>query len=102
MRAGRSGESLLFVKLVITKKSYRPPVRKRKQASAGLRKSVGGLNTFARVLKKAAKASGQVSWLREIKVSHHSGATARDSHPLPYSPLMWGTQTLNLERSVPN
>jgi hypothetical protein len=26
-------------------------------------------------------------WLREIFVPRHSGATARDLHPFPYSPL---------------
>ncbi len=28
-------------------------------------------------------------------MSHHSGATARDFHPLPYSPHYWGTQMLS-------
>jgi len=50
-----------------------------------LKKIPGGLNTFARVFR-GCKAFGQVSWLRETS-SQHSGATARDSHPLPYSPL---------------
>jgi hypothetical protein len=41
---------------------------------------------------KAAKRLGQVSWLKEVlnQPSHHSGATARDSHPLPYSPHLMG------------
>jgi hypothetical protein len=37
---------------------------------------------------KAATASGQVSWLLHRRFKRddlHSGATARDSHPLPYS-----------------
>ncbi len=29
------------------------------------------------------------------RIAHHSGATARDSHPFPYSPHFWGTQMLS-------
>jgi hypothetical protein len=52
---------------------------------------------------KSCKASGQVSWLELVQFvgpcwllwnrslnTHHSGATARDSHPLPYSPRLTG------------
>jgi len=28
-------------------------------------------------------------WLDEAFVAHYSGATARDLHPLPYSPQPW-------------
>jgi hypothetical protein len=46
---------------------------------------------------KTAKHRGQVSWLKELSLlsrskqkSHHSGATARDFHPFPYSPRLPG------------
>jgi len=61
---------------------------------------VCGLKHLARVLK-GCKAFGQVSWLRETEtVSQHSGATARDSHPLPYSPLFEAPLRLSFQRSV--
>jgi hypothetical protein len=50
--------------------------------------SHGGLNTLARGVRKLQTASGQVSWLCIVAFRSddlHSGATARDSHPLPYS-----------------
>lgn len=40
-----------------------------------------------------AKHRGQVSWLKALSNNsraHHSGATARDSHPFPYSPHFLG------------
>ncbi len=40
-----------------------------------------------------AKHRGQVSWLKALpnnSKAHHSGATARDSHPFPYSPHFLG------------
>src|SRR5258706_11930280 len=59
--------------------------------------SHGGLNTLARGVRKLQTASGQVSWLLHRRFRSddlHSGATARASHPLPYSSLSTrGTQT---------
>jgi hypothetical protein len=61
---------------------------------------VCGLKHLARVLR-GCKAFGQVSWLREIEmISQYSGATARDSHPLPYSPLSEAPLRLSCQRSV--
>jgi hypothetical protein len=77
----------MLVGFVVTKKNPADlHFRQGKQASAGLERILSGLNTFCASVEKAAKAFGQVSWLRE-RSSQHSGATARDSHPLPYSPL---------------
>jgi hypothetical protein len=44
---------------------------------------------------KAAEHLGQVSWLKERLRSHHSGATARELHPLPYSLRLRSTQMQN-------
>ncbi len=37
----------------------------------------------------------RMQWLDEAFVARYSGATARDSHPLPYSPqaVAWGTRS---------
>ena len=65
---------------------------RKRQAGDGIfaekRISQGGLNTLARGVRKLQTASGQVSWLLHrhfLSDDLHSGATARDSHPLPYS-----------------
>jgi hypothetical protein len=65
---------------------------RKRQAGDGIfseeRETHSGLNTLARGVRKLQTASGQVSWLlhrRLISNDLHSGATARESHPLPYS-----------------
>src|SRR5689334_9561322 len=57
-----------------------------------VRDSTGPKHLSASV-EKAKKRQGRSPGSENI--SHHSGATARDSHPLPYSPQTRGTQTLD-------
>ena len=62
---------------------------KGKQASAGLEnESRVRPETPCASVERLQSAWAGLLALRKIEVvSHHSGATARDSHPLPYSPL---------------
>ena len=68
------------------------PLRKTQQAGDGIflerENSHCGLNTLCAKCPKLLSAFGQVSWLCFALAGEriHSGATARDSHPLPYSP----------------
>jgi hypothetical protein len=66
---------------------------RKRNRSAGLVKIRWRPEHFCASVEKAAKRwAGLLA--KRTRRSHHSGATARDSHPLPYSPLTWGTQTL--------
>jgi hypothetical protein len=60
-------EDRVFVKLLITRKSYRSPVRKRNRHQQDLIKFRWRPEHFCASVEKAAKR-GQVSWLREIDV----------------------------------
>ena len=76
--------------------------QKENRRSAGLRyglKNRCGLNAFPRSVPElqsrwAGLLASRTPSLRLLKSSnsksHHSGATARDSHPLPYSPHLLG------------
>jgi len=64
----------------------------------------GGLNNLARGVRKLQTAFGQVSWLLHRRFDGdddlHSGATARDSHPLPYSPRSDAGQPNAFEKNL--
>src|SRR3989441_11222024 len=68
------------------------PLLKTHQAGDGIfverENSHCGLNTLCAKCPKLLSAFGQVSWLCFALAGEHihSGATSRDSHPLPYSP----------------
>ena len=109
-KACRRCENLVYTMAEKTK-TVTLSATQRRQAGDGIfsakANSHGGLNTLARGVQKAANGvrAGLLAFASSLCSDDlHSGATARDSHPLPYSPRSTrDTQThlKELERDAP-
>src|SRR5205085_10638256 len=80
--------------------------RDRRQAGDGIifrksRNSHCDLNTFSRAFKSCCNVRAGLLTFASLTTSEviHSGATARDSHPLPYSPRFYAGHQNVFERS---